>query len=46
MCRVEKKRTKRSSTELRPDLNGVVEDGGELFYMRLGVLRLRQRWVV
>ncbi|KAK5658699.1 hypothetical protein OQA88_1508 [Cercophora sp. LCS_1] len=42
---VEKKPTKRPSTQLRPDLNGVVDGAEELFYMRLGVLRLRQRWI-
>lgn len=42
--RVEKKKTSRTSTELKPSLAGVVEVV-ELFYMRIGTLRFRQRWV-
>ncbi|KAK1769886.1 hypothetical protein QBC33DRAFT_556307 [Phialemonium atrogriseum] len=41
---VEKKQTPRPSTELKPDSSGVVEKA-ELFYMRIGTLRLRQRWI-
>ncbi|KAK1837252.1 hypothetical protein QBC39DRAFT_246508, partial [Podospora conica] len=33
-----------SSTELKPDLLGRVECA-EIFFLRLGVLRLRQRWI-
>lgn len=45
-CRVEKKPAPRpeSSTELKADGRGVVECE-EIFFMRIGVLRLRQRWV-
>lgn len=45
-CRVEKKPAPRpeSSTELKADGRGVVECD-EIFFMRIGVLRLRQRWV-
>lgn len=42
--RVEKKMTPRKSTELRPSLAGVVEVA-ELFYLRIGTLRLTRRWV-
>ena len=41
---VEKKTTKRMSTELKPDFHGVVERA-EMFYMRIGSFRLRQRWI-
>ncbi|KAK0753953.1 hypothetical protein B0T18DRAFT_25852 [Schizothecium vesticola] len=44
--KVEKKPAPRpaSSTELRADGRGVVECE-EIFFMRIGVLRLTQRWV-
>jgi hypothetical protein len=46
--RVENKPSARpkSSTELHPNLDGVVVDEyAELFYMRLGRLNFRQRWI-
>ncbi len=44
--RAEKKTTPRpaGSAEIKLDKNGVAEKE-ELFYLRLGVLRLRQRWI-
>jgi hypothetical protein len=36
--------TPRTSRELKPSLSGVVEKA-EIFYMRIGTLRLRQRWI-
>lgn len=43
---MEKKQAPRpeTSAELKPDWNGCVT-AAELFYMRLGTLKLRQRWV-
>jgi hypothetical protein len=36
--------TPRTSTELKASLCGVVEKA-EIFYMRIGTLKLRQRWI-
>ena len=45
LSRVESKKSKtRPSAELRVDTDGVVAVD-ELFHMRIGVLRLRQRWL-
>ncbi|KAH8881271.1 hypothetical protein GQ53DRAFT_773507 [Thozetella sp. PMI_491] len=41
---VEKKETPRPSEEIKPDNSGVAEKA-EMFYMRLGTLHLRQRWI-
>lgn len=42
--RVEKKKAARKSTELKPNMLGEVS-AEELFFMRLGTLRLRQTWL-
>ncbi|KAK7423348.1 hypothetical protein QQX98_001139 [Neonectria punicea] len=41
---VEKKKTARESTELRPNMSGEVTVE-ELFFMRLGTMRFRQHWL-
>ncbi|KAK7416303.1 hypothetical protein QQZ08_012045 [Neonectria magnoliae] len=41
---VEKKKTARESTELRPNMSGEVTVE-ELFFMRLGTMRFRQQWL-